>query len=315
MPLDATKLVGVQRYHGKITAQCPVCQENSRSHLVIFPDGKFGCVVNSDPSHRKEIWRLIGTDAPGTTSDEERMPEVEPPPTTWPLSILDRLVKDHSYWNRRGISDETLAPFRGGVATIGQLADRYVFPILNEGGEIIGFDGRCVKDMTPQDRKQFRRVKWKRLGPNSSFIWGGLDEIVDRVILVESIGDSLKLREHGVSETLCMFGTTVSEKLAGWLIAHNPRQIIISTNLDEEKQMGNRRGRPGQEAAVRAQKMLATFFDEGVVSVVHPVANDWGDSTPEQIQAAFGEPPATREPEICSEISLDTDPKSETLSP
>ena len=50
----------------KWEGQCPACSENgndrSGNHLVILPDGKFGCVANpQDHQHRQRIFELVGT--------------------------------------------------------------------------------------------------------------------------------------------------------------------------------------------------------------------------------------------------------------
>jgi hypothetical protein len=52
---------------GKWIGKCPACEElgmdKNGCHLVVWPDGKFGCVVNPGDgggSHRKRIWELIG---------------------------------------------------------------------------------------------------------------------------------------------------------------------------------------------------------------------------------------------------------------
>ena len=45
---------------------------------------------------------------------------------------LTKLIPDHSYWNNRGISKETLSTFKGGVIDSGKMAERYVFPIFNK---------------------------------------------------------------------------------------------------------------------------------------------------------------------------------------
>ena len=65
MNLDKKKLENVVQFDGKITARCPACQEdghdNSGNHLVIYPDGRFGCVVNAGcGEHRRSIYRLVG---------------------------------------------------------------------------------------------------------------------------------------------------------------------------------------------------------------------------------------------------------------
>lgn len=286
MSLDLSKLVGAKRLHGKVVAQCPICQETSQSHLVIFPDGKYGCVVDRSSDHSRAIWRAIGVDSEHAAPQEIPEPKIEIT-KTWPAAVLDRLVKDHSYWVGRGVSEETVAAFRGGVATEGQMADRYVFPQFDQHGEIIGFSGRCLRKMTKEERRQFNRPKWKHLAPSSGFIWGDLTGRPRRARLVESIGDGLKLLDNRVTGVRCLFGTALSEDLLGHLIAWGPEQIEVSTNLDEATRMGQRIGHPGQEAAARIKKTLDKFFNPNTVAILHPPRNDWGDANRDQIQQAF----------------------------
>jgi hypothetical protein len=252
--------------------------------LVLFESGKFGCCVDQSPEHTRAIWQLVGTGA------DENAPLETPPepritlPRTWPATVLDRLIRDYSYWEGRGISATTVEPFRGGVATTGQLASRWVFPMFDENDDIIGFSARALKPGM--------QVKWKHLNPSSTFLWGGLDEIREtrRAILCESIGDVLALREHGVPESLCLFGLNMSQAVLGFLISANPEVLVISTNRDADPAKG-------QRAAQRIRTTLCAFFDEDRVSVVHPPAGskDWGECGAEQIQVAFLTPAATPE--------------------
>jgi hypothetical protein len=55
-----------------IIARCPACAEDGRDnkgdHLIVFPDGRFGCVVNpveqeDSAEHRKRIFALVGIKA------------------------------------------------------------------------------------------------------------------------------------------------------------------------------------------------------------------------------------------------------------
>lgn len=69
MSLDITKLEDVRIRGGKTTACCPACAEaghdQTRNHLMIGADGRFGCVVYPGDSldareHRKRIFALCG---------------------------------------------------------------------------------------------------------------------------------------------------------------------------------------------------------------------------------------------------------------
>ncbi len=66
MNLDLSKLENVNKAaHGKSTARCPACAagggDEKGNHLIIYEDGKYGCVAcPDDHAHRKEIFALVG---------------------------------------------------------------------------------------------------------------------------------------------------------------------------------------------------------------------------------------------------------------
>ena len=70
MSLDITKLEHVRACGEKITSRCPACAETghdqTRNHLIIHADGRFGCVIYPGDSpdaraHRKRIFALCGS--------------------------------------------------------------------------------------------------------------------------------------------------------------------------------------------------------------------------------------------------------------
>lgn len=66
MSLKPDKLTNVNhRPDGSLITRCPACAEkgndNRGEHLIIFPDGRFGCVSHpGDHEHRKTIFKLAG---------------------------------------------------------------------------------------------------------------------------------------------------------------------------------------------------------------------------------------------------------------
>jgi hypothetical protein len=64
--LDGAKLENVKQLDGgAVRAACPACraagEDSTGEHLLIKPDGKFGCAkYQDDREHRREIWRLAG---------------------------------------------------------------------------------------------------------------------------------------------------------------------------------------------------------------------------------------------------------------
>jgi len=74
--LDLTRLEKVRQVGSKIIARCPACAEEGRNrrghHLVIFPDGKFGCAaMPGDNEHRRRIKALAGLPSEGRRKPEE----------------------------------------------------------------------------------------------------------------------------------------------------------------------------------------------------------------------------------------------------
>lgn len=63
--LNLTKLKKVVQKDGKIEAQCPACvaagADSTGNHLVVYPNGGYGCVANPDDAeHSKLIFKLVG---------------------------------------------------------------------------------------------------------------------------------------------------------------------------------------------------------------------------------------------------------------
>jgi hypothetical protein len=65
MKLDLTKIEGLSRGAEKSIGRCPACAENGcdrkQEHLVIYPNGSFGCVAHQgDKEHNRRILSLAG---------------------------------------------------------------------------------------------------------------------------------------------------------------------------------------------------------------------------------------------------------------
>ena len=70
MSLVLSKLEKVRHLaNGSVEARCPACAEGGHDrkgeHLLIKPDGRFGCCANpKDREHRKRIFALVGDASP-----------------------------------------------------------------------------------------------------------------------------------------------------------------------------------------------------------------------------------------------------------
>lgn len=274
MSLDLSKLVNLRRNGSSWTAQCPVCAANGRdtkgrNHLGILSDGRFNCIVDNSQTHRSAIFNLVGVGQNG--ENPPIFVAAEPPVAldkTWPASVLERLVKDPSYWVKRGVKAEVLEPLKGGVAVDGQMKARYVFPIFDANGVIVGFTGRSLGNIQP---------RWKHIGRVSSWVWGGLDAIQEtgQAILVEGAGCRLALDSYDIPQSLVLWGVNLSEALLAKLIELNPHDIVIATN--------NEVSGIGLAAAERIKKTLDKFFDDGVVRIGLPSKKDFLEMSENEI--------------------------------
>ena len=191
----------------------------------------------------------------------------------YPESFLDKLLPHYKFYNERGISSDTLRMLKGGLATSGQMYQRFVFPIHNEHGQIHGFSGR---DMASSKN----RPKWKHIGVKTKWAYPlysnpSIQKSIEdskEVILVESIGDMLNLHEQGFSNCLVVFGLEVSPALICSLMTLSPQSIIISTNNDLEKDQNR-----GLNAAIKNYLKLSSYFDYDKLSICLPIKNDFGD--------------------------------------
>lgn len=272
MLIDLSKLEKLKIVGNGWSARCPACAANndgdrSGQHLSILKNGKFNCVVgsDSDSSHNKTILSICGTSSISdyVRQDIEAKIEVE---RIYDEDVIGRLVKNYDYFNKRNIPNEVLEKFDCGLAGDGQLNNRFVFCCRNIENKIIGFAARSVKNSD---------MKWKIIGAKSKFIFPSKSMSYDviknsgKVILVESVPCCLSLAKVNLNNTICLFGTSISQSILQYLISLSPKSIIISTNLDSSN--------IGQEAAQKIYNKLLKFFNEDIVSIKFPFKKDFND--------------------------------------
>ena len=184
---------------------------------------------------------------------------------TFDKALLNKLIKNHDYWVNRGISEKTISPFNGGITFNGRMANRYVFPILNEKDELVGFSGRLLDNNS-------NYTKWKLLSAKKNWIYPILSypEIIKKntVILVESIGNLLSFYEIGVKNVIVTFGINISPAIIEYLIKIDIKKIMICFDNDSfNNQVGNKE-------AVNSSRKLSKYFDEEQVHIITPKFKD-----------------------------------------
>ena len=168
--------------------------------------------------------------------------------------------------------------FGGGVCGKGKMKNRYVFPVFNSRGKLVGVTGRYIFDI----KSGAKTVKWKHLG--DKYNWSYPLQInlkilkkSRKIILVESIGDVLSLWEAGVQNTMVAFGIKISTAMLNTFLRLDPEDIVISFNDDGQNNSA------GNIAAKQAQSKLFKFFDSRQVRICFPTKNDFGDMSKEEI--------------------------------
>jgi DNA primase len=189
-------------------------------------------------------------------------------------NLPSKLIKDYSYWEKRGIPKSVIEEFNGGIAISGAFANRYVFPIYSERGQIIGFTGRALVQSN---------IKWKHVGPTKEWVYpvffNKSGDYSKTIFIIESVGDMLALWRAGYKNTIITFGLNISSKIIKFILSRNPQKIILAFNNDS----GNNNA--GNTAAQNARIRLLSLFDEERVLVKLPDYKDFGEMSNEQIEA------------------------------
>lgn len=198
-------------------------------------------------------------------------------PATYPAEYLTRLYPIYDYWEKRGVSSETLIHFKSGLAMTGKMANRYVFPIFNSKSEILGFAGRDILN-----HNDSMRPKWKLIGKKSNWcypLFFNKNHIINskEIIIVESIGDMLSLWEAGIKNCAVSFGLDLPNSLIKFLLKVDVHNINISLNNDINN------NEAGNKAAHQMKSKLLNYFDSNQVSINLPDKKDFGEMTKEEI--------------------------------
>jgi len=193
----------------------------------------------------------------------------------YPDDCLDKLFPNYKFYKDKGISEMTQVSFKVGLAGVGKMYRRMVFPIYNETKQIIGFSGRKIDEDN-------NYPKWKHIGRKNTWIYPAYvegnecSEEIDKlrtVILVESIGDAMALYDQGVKNVLVLFGLSASSNIINYLSSKTLDKIYISTNNDISSSENR-----GLIAAIKNYLKLAKYFDLDNLTIKLPQnANDFGE--------------------------------------
>ncbi len=192
-------------------------------------------------------------------------------------SSLEKMMPHHDYWIERGVSEDTLALFEGGVVYEGKMKNRYVFPIYDYKKNLVGVSGRdLVNDPNS------KRPKWKHIGDKSQWKYpmqvnNKIIRESKEVIVVESIGDMLSLWDAGIKNVAVAFGLQIGLGLVNYFLRIDAQKIYLAFNNDEGKNSA------GNQAAQKNLNRLTRYFDYEQIRIALPDEGDFGEMSVEQI--------------------------------
>lgn len=190
------------------------------------------------------------------------------------LIELEKLEPDHGYWQGRGISAFTMFDFKGGICKEGKMKGRYVIPIFDSKGKVIGLTGRKLEDKGPGP-------KWKHLNSKTTFIFPAYQHLAEikkakEVILAESPACIFALAEAGIKNAICLFGTDCSTAIINFLLKMDPDLIIIALNNEPDN------NGVGNSAAIKTKTKLSRYFDKRQLEIRLPQNKDFAEQTREE---------------------------------
>src|SRR6478736_2886536 len=202
----------------------------------------------------------------------------EPPkldmPRTYDPSCLERLLPNFSFYKKRNITNQVQEKYQVGLAQSGKMLRRMVFPICDDTFQIVGFSGRAI-----EWSEEATYPKWKHIGQKNQWIYPyyspNFEETREKIdggeeiFLVESIGDSMALTEHGLDSHLVDFGLCCSPALQAFLLEKNPKKITIAKNNDFNSDDNH-----GKIASVKTLIKLTALFPLERLAIKLPTLND-----------------------------------------
>ena len=190
-------------------------------------------------------------------AEKAKEPEVINPPLTLQL----RVDSSHGYGLSRGLTKETLEEFGAGMCVSkGTFAGRFVIPLHDEKGSLVGYAGRSIDGKEP-----------KYLFPASShgfhkkYLVFNLHRVAKKpefrgpVVVVEGFFDCMKIHQAGLA-CVGILGSALSQEQEDLLCEYFPRGVVLCFD-------GDSAGRSATEDCitrlVRRVFVKAIFLPEG----------------------------------------------------
>lgn len=162
----------------------------------------------------------------------------------------------HPYLHSRGYTPAVANHFGLGYASIGELIDRIVIPIVNEEGKLVAIQGRTFVDEEP--RYLFLDGSGSQAKETLYNLYNARKSIQEKgyVIVVEGAMSVFRAYQYGLKNVVATLSTSVTENQLRLLKKLNVK-IILAFDYDTETQAG-------QLATIKTAKRLRELGVKGV---------------------------------------------------
>ncbi len=133
-------------------------------------------------------------------------------------------------------------PRKSGQGHYDRFRNRFMFPIRNRDGELVGFGGRAIGDGTPK----YLNSPQTSIFDKSSIVYG-LDlareaiRKAEEVVIVEGYMDVIAAHQFGYENVVAAMGTALTEPQIA-LVRRGAKRIVMALDADAAGQMATLRG-------------------------------------------------------------------------
>ncbi len=215
--------------------QCFSCK--AKGNVLDFVAAMENSTVR-DAALTLQSWFGVGESQPASRPSEEQATSdhtEQTGPINPPLPFQLRVDCKHDYGLGRGLSPETLEHFGAGLCiSKGTFSGRFVIPLHDEQGQLVGYAGRSIDDAEPKylfppSERGFdeRRLLWnlhRVLEIPKSF---QALNVRQRVIVVEGFFAAMRLHQAGAHSVVSLLGSSMSNEQEATLCQHFDKVALL----------------------------------------------------------------------------------------
>lgn len=161
----------------------------------------------------------------------------------------------HHYFAGRGVDpalahEAGLLQERESGGYYDRFRNRFIFPIRDRDGHVVGFGGRALGDAAPK----YLNSPQSAIFDKSSLLYAldlARDEIRkrDQVVIVEGYMDAIAAHQFGHANVVAAMGTALTESQIG-LLKRSTKRIVLALDADAAGQMATIRGLEAMQQAL-----------------------------------------------------------------